>query len=136
MTTNGHLKYLKRHCTYMYQDSKLLVLLNWFRLVYGPSGQRNMHCTLNFTQSRLARKELNIPNLKSTLRCQINESTRLSFLDFSPPCLHFFHPTRLANFPSYSFFRVFLHPKRLLGPICLGNLYKISTLLVYLALLV
>ena len=28
----------------------------------------------------------------STLRCQINEPTRLAFLDFSPPYLHFFHP--------------------------------------------
>ena len=32
---------------YIYQDSKLLALLNWFRLVYGPSGQRNMHCTIH-----------------------------------------------------------------------------------------
>jgi len=34
----------------------------------------------------------------STLGCQINESTGLAFS-------HFFHPTRLANFPSYSFIR-------------------------------
>ena len=47
----------------------------------------------------------------STLRCQINESTRLAFLDFFPPLLVYlallvfiFHPTRLANFPLYSFF--------------------------------
>ena len=32
-----------------------------------------------------------------TLRCQINESTRLSFLDFSPPWLQFFHPTWLLS---------------------------------------
>ena len=29
----------------------------------------------------------------STLRCQINKSTRLVFLDFPPPYLHFFHTT-------------------------------------------
>ena len=34
----------------------------------------------------------------TTLGCQINESTRLAFT-------HFFHPTRLANFPSYLFIR-------------------------------
>ena len=45
-----------------------------------------------------------------TLRCQINESTRLAFFDFSPDLIVYlallvliFHPTRLANFPPYSF---------------------------------
>ena len=71
-----------------------------------------------------------------TLRCQINESTRLAFS-------HFFHPILLANFQSYPFirhlFKIFSfspHPTRFLGPSCLRNLHKISTLLVYLALLV
>ena len=60
-----------------------------------------------------------------TLRCQIKESTRLAFLDFSP-YLHFFHPPWFANFSPYSF----------IGHGLLWDLLKISTLLVYLALLV
>jgi hypothetical protein len=73
---------------------------------------------------------------KLTLRCQINESTRLAFLDFSrPPYSHFFHPTYLiSKFPTplvylglaspYSFIWAYLsmkfaqniHPTRLFGP--------------------
>ena len=48
--------------------------------------------------------------LLSTLKCQINESTRLAFLDFFPTLLVYlallvliFQPTRLANFQLYSF---------------------------------
>ena len=48
--------------------------------------------------------------IQLTLRCQINKSTRLAFLDFCPTLLVYlallvliFHPTRLANFPLYSF---------------------------------
>ena len=72
----------------------------------------------------------------STPRCQINKSTRLSFLDF-PSTLYLdmsyliSHPTRLFAptqfaFPPYSF----------IWPYFLWNLLRISTLLVYLALLV
>ena len=72
----------------------------------------------------------------STLRCQINESTRLSFfwliLDYN---LYIFFTTLLALFPPYSTSN-FFHPTCLFEPTCLWNLLKISTLLVYLALLV
>ena len=72
----------------------------------------------------------------TTLRCQINESTRLSFLDFPhPTCtystkfdLQIFHPSHLLG--------TFFHPTHLFGPTLLWNLLKISTLLVYFALLI
>ena len=44
----------------------------------------------------------------TTLRCQINKSTRLAFSDFSLPYLHFFHLTLFAN--SYSFIGHFFPP--------------------------
>jgi hypothetical protein len=74
----------------------------------------------------------------STLRCQINESTRLAFLDFSPPYLHFFHPTWFANFPPTRLIGTFFHPTHINLAIhtLLWNLLRLSTLLVYLALLV
>ena len=69
-----------------------------------------------------------------TLRCQINEYTRLAFLDFFPTLLVnlallvlIFHPTRLANFPLHS----------IIWPYFFYDIYdllKISTLHVYLAL--
>ena len=70
------------------------------------------------------------------LRCQINESTRLSFLDFSPP-----YSWLILDYNFYIFLPPYLiskfpPPFRLFGPTCLWNLLKISTLLVYLALLV
>ena len=56
---------------------------------------------------------------QTTLRCQINESTRLSFLDFFPS---FFHPTWLAFL--YFFTTLYaLFPPYLIS--------KFSTLLVY-----
>ena len=66
----------------------------------------------------------------TTLGCQINESTWLAFT-------HFFHPTRLANFhPTCLLGTLFWNStnskptRHLLGPTCLRNLHKISTLLV------
>ena len=69
-------------------------------------------------------------------RCHINESTRLSFFDFSPTLYLdmsylFSHPTCLFGpthfaFPPYTF----------IWPRFLWNLHRKSTLLVYLALLV
>ena len=69
-----------------------------------------------------------------TLRCQINESTRLTFFEFFPRPTHLFGPTR-SHFPpyliskfstllvylvhwSYSFmkFTQNIHPTRLFGP--------------------
>ena len=63
----------------------------------------------------------NIMIKSTTLRCQINESTRLAFSYFFPsffyptrlaflhffttPHANFFHPTWLANFPPYLFIR-------------------------------
>ena len=55
-------------------------------------------------------------SISSTLRCQINESTRLAFLDFSPNYWHFFHPTWFANFPSNSFIGHFFPPKSFIWP--------------------
>ena len=51
-----------------------------------------------------------------TLMCQINESTRLAFLDFFPTLLALFPP--FSNFPtcSISKFYQILHPSRLFGP--------------------
>ena len=71
-----------------------------------------------------------------TPRCQINESTRLAFIDQQT-----FHPTRFLipiYWNSTNSKPTCLHaldPPPLLGPTCL-KLHKISTLLVYLALLV
>ena len=52
----------------------------------------------------------------ATLWCQINESTWLAFLYFSPPYLHFFHPTWFANFPPYSFIGHFFPPYSFIWP--------------------
>ena len=51
-----------------------------------------------------------------TLRCQINEYTRLSFLDFSPPYLHFLHPILLQIFHPTHLLSTFFHPIHLFGP--------------------
>ena len=45
-------------------------LLNWSKLVYGPFGQNKMHQTLDFC-NRPARKELNVPKLKSSYELTI-----------------------------------------------------------------
>ena len=41
-------------------------LQNWFKLVYGPFGQSNMHHTLDLCPNQAARKESNVPKLKSS----------------------------------------------------------------------
>ena len=40
--------------------------MNWIKLVYGPFGQSNMHCTLNLPQTSQERIEFNVPKLKSS----------------------------------------------------------------------
>ena len=52
-----------------------------------------------------------------TPRCQINESTRLSFLDFPPPCIwtcHILFPTLLVYM---ALLILLFHPTPLFGPI-------------------
>ena len=39
-------------------------LQNWFKLVYGPFGQSNMHHTLDLCPNQAARKESNVPKLE------------------------------------------------------------------------
>ena len=47
---------------YIYQESKLLApavcLLNWFKLVCGLFGQRNMHCPLDFYQDQPGKNQM------------------------------------------------------------------------------
>ena len=43
----GNLKNLKNHCIYIRTVSLLSALLNWFKLVYGPFRQSNMHRTIH-----------------------------------------------------------------------------------------
>ena len=74
--------------------------------------------------------------IQLTLRCQINESTWLAFLDFCPTLTHLFGLAR-SNFPPYSiskFSTLFVYLVLLF--IKFMYVLKISTLLVYLALLV
>ena len=62
-----------RHSIYIRTVSSyhmLSDLLNRFKLVYGPFGQINIQCTLNFCSDQpgivLARKEWNVPTLNSS----------------------------------------------------------------------
>ena len=54
--------------------------------------------------------------LIDTLRCQINESTRLAFLDFFPTLLALFPPFSNFSTCSISKFYQILHPTCLFGP--------------------
>ena len=60
----------------------------------------------------------------------------ISIFRFFPPYLNFFHPFHHFQAYSLKIYSFSLRPTCLLGPTFLKNLHTISTLLVYLALLV
>ena len=99
-----------------------------FILVYKV--QRSVRFRMNLWGHRFSQNSnQKLPrSLLSTLRCQINESTRLTFLYFSPPCsfiwpyfFFIFHPTRLANFPLHSslVYLALIFYEILFGPTCI-----------------
>ena len=60
-------------------------------------------CNENIKKSTQRKERASLGNL-CTFRCQINESTRLSFSDFFPPYSHFFHYS-ISKFSTLLIFR-------------------------------
>ena len=79
--------------------------------IYLQNWYFNFVCSLQFLDSDLNA----LPDTETTLRCQINESTRLLFFDFFPRPTCLFGPT-CSHFPPYL---IIFHSTRLFGPLVL-----------------